>query len=171
MIAAFYCVTGGADIAKASSFLRVPGSKLWERVFARHSSKMCGIISSVVNEEIRTSLKGKFMREEIKKTTTALFAKDDENIHALIRKVDLTVSYDMGWQKQSTGKLNDSLSGHGFIFGCKTGNIIGFRVKSKACSTCLRAKLLNVPPPDDYDCRINWDGSSGAIEASVALEL
>ena len=76
----------------------------------------------------------------------------------------------MGWQKRSTGKLYDSMSGHGFIFGCRTGNIIGFRVKSKACSTCSMANSLNVVP-NEHDCQVNWDGASGAMEAGVALEL
>ena len=108
--------------------------------------------------------------DQIDKATTAFFAGDDDNIPALIKKVALTVSYDMGWQKRSTGKLYDSLSGHGFIFGCKTGNIIGFRVKSKACSTCALANSLNVAP-EDHKCQINWDGASGAMEAGVALEF
>jgi len=30
-----------------------------------------------------------------------------------------TVSYDMGWSKRSTGKVYDSLSGHGFLIGQK----------------------------------------------------
>ena len=49
MMAAFYCGTGGADIAKAVSFLGIPGGKSWEKAFVRHSPKMCDIISSVVN--------------------------------------------------------------------------------------------------------------------------
>ena len=76
----------------------------------------------------------------------------------------------MGWQKRSTGKLYDSMSGHGFIFGCRTGNIIGFRVKSKSCSTCSKANSLNIAPKE-HNFQINWDGSSGAMEAGVALEL
>ena len=60
--------------------------------------------------------------------------------------------------------------GHGIIFGCKTVNIIGFRVKSKACSTCSRANSLNVAP-EDHSCQVNWNGVSGAMKAGVALEL
>ena len=183
MMAAFYCGTGGQDIAKALSFLGIPGGKSWEQAFTRHSPKMCDIISSVVNGVIRQSLEeeikitireilvtNKYTNEQIHTATTAFFAKDEQNIPALIRKVPLIVSYDMGWQKRSTGKLYDSLSGHGFIFGCKTGNIIGFRVKSKACSTCSQANSLNLPP-EDHQCNINWDGASGAMEAGVVLQL
>ena len=179
MMAAFYCGTSGADIAKALSFLGIPGGKLWEQAFTRHSPKMCEIISSVVNGEIRKSLEEeirvtirekllgiKYTNDQTDKATTAFFAGDDDNIPALIKKVALTVNYDMGWQKRSTGKLYDSLSDHGFIFGCKTGNISGFRVKSKACSTCALANSLNVAP-EDHKYQLNWDGASGAMEAGV----
>ena len=60
MMAAFYCGTGGADIAKALSFIGIPSGKSWEQAFTRHSPKMCEIISSVVNGEIRKSLMALF---------------------------------------------------------------------------------------------------------------
>ena len=82
---------------------------------------MCEIICSVVNGEIQKSLeeeirvtirekllKSKYKNDEIDKAIAAFFAGDDDNIPALIEKLALTVSYDMGWQKQSTGKLYDS---------------------------------------------------------------
>ena len=34
MMAAFYCGTGAADIAKAISFLGLPGGKSWEKLFS-----------------------------------------------------------------------------------------------------------------------------------------
>ena len=80
------------------------------------------------------------------------------------------VSYDMGWQKRSTGKLYDSLSGHDFIFGVWTGYVIGYNVKSKSCSKCSIANSLN-KPAEEHDCQINWAGSSGGMEAAVALNL
>ena len=183
MMAAFYCGTGAADIAKAISFLGLPGGKSFERSFSNHSPKMCKLITSVVNGVVRSSLKAeieetireklndeKYTHEQIKKATKAFFDNDEQNIPDIIKKVGLAVSYDMGWQKRSTGKLYDSLSGHGFIFGCKTGNIIGFRVKSKACSICSNANRLNIPAKE-HICKVNWDGASGAMEAGVALEL
>ena len=49
-------------------------------------------------------------------------------------------------------------------------NIIGFRVKSKACSICSQANSLNTSP-QHHNCIINLDGASGAMEVGVALEL
>ena len=183
MMAAFYCGTGAADIAKAVSFLGLSGGKSFERSFSNRSPKMCKLITSVINGLVRNSLKAeieetireklndeKYTNEEIKTATKAYFDKDEENIPDIIKKVGLAVSYDMGWQKRSTGKLYDSLSGHGFIFGCKNGNIIGFRVKSKACSICSNTNSPNIPA-EEHDCRVNWDGGSEAMEAKVVLEL
>ena len=146
MMAAFYCKTGPDDIAKVTSFIGIPSEKSWERSFSNHSTRMCSLIISVVNGVIKSSLEGeikiiiqeileeKYRQEEIKKATQAFFAGDDPNIPDLIKKVGIAVSYDMGWQKRSTGKLCDSLSGHGFIFGVRTGNVIGYQVKSICCT-------------------------------------
>ena len=48
MMAAFYCGTGAEDISMCASFFGIPGSKLGERAFSRHSSRMCCMITSVV---------------------------------------------------------------------------------------------------------------------------
>ena len=51
-------------------------------------------------------------------------------------KVKLTVTYDMGWQKRSSGRRYDSSSGHAFIVGERIKGIIGMVLYSKACRTC-----------------------------------
>ena len=62
------------------------------------------------------------------------------------------------------------MSGHGFMIGCQTVNIIGFRVKSKVCYKCSMANSLNVAV-EEHGCKINWEGVSGGMEAGVNLEL
>ena len=47
-------------------------------------------------------------------------------------KVKLTVQYDMGWQKRSSGRRYDSSSGHAFIIGGRKNRIIGMVLYSKA---------------------------------------
>ena len=76
----------------------------------------------------------------------------------------------MGWQKRSTRKIYDSMSEHGFMIRCWSGNIIGFKVKFKACSICSIANSLNVAG-EEPDCKTNQEGASGGMEAGVALEL
>ena len=51
-------------------------------------------------------------------------------------KVKLTVQYDMGWQKRSSGRRYDSSSGHAFIIGGRKKGIIGMVVYSKAFRKC-----------------------------------
>ena len=139
IMASFYCGTGGNDIAKAASFLGVPGGKSWERSFSRHSPQVSSIIGEVTTKLIDTALideikatlveKLKGSDHDREKVITAFLNNDEQNIPGLVKKLELTVSYDMGWQKRSTGKVYDSISGHGFMIGCRTGNVIGFRVK------------------------------------------
>ena len=181
MMSSFYGGTGGADIANIASFFGVPGGKSWERAFSRHSPSMCKLITSVVNGVMEASLKNEIIatisdklegmtKDEINIATKAYFEQDTDNIPDAIQKLRIAVSYDMGWQKRSTGKIYDSMSGHGFMIGCRTGNIIGFKVKSKTCSVCSKANFLNIPT-EEHGCRINYEGSSGGMEAQVALEL
>ena len=78
------------------------------------------------------------LQEEIKHTLEknnqsysygcALSDKEKNN-----NKVELTVTYDMGWQKRSSGRRYDSSSGHAFIIGERSKGIIGVVLYSKAC--------------------------------------
>ena len=47
--------------------------------------------------------------------------------------IGIDVSFDMGWQKRSTGRNYDSRSGHAFLFGLHTKKVIASIVYSKEC--------------------------------------
>ena len=81
--------------------------------------------------------------------------------------VGLRVAYDMGWQKKSSGRRYDSLSGHCFLFGLETKKIIGMKIFSKVCSICDNKKRKG--PPPQHECPKNWEGSSGAMEPQGTL--
>ena len=51
-------------------------------------------------------------------------------------KVKLTVTYDMGWQKISSGRRYGSSSGHTFIIGGRSKGVIGMVLYSKAWRKC-----------------------------------
>ena len=51
-------------------------------------------------------------------------------------KVELTITYGMGWQKILYGKIYDFSSGYAFIIGGISKGIIGMVVYSKACCNC-----------------------------------
>ena len=57
------------------------------------------------------------------------------------QKIGLTVSYDMGWNKRSSGHIYNSLSGHAFIIGAHTRRIIDCVVFSKKCD--IYSKRMN----------------------------
>ena len=48
-----------------------------------------------------------------------------------IRTISISVSYDMGWQKRSTGRIYDSVSRHGFFIGRRTKNVISMGITKK----------------------------------------
>ena len=79
----------------------------------------------------------------------------------------------MGWNKRSTGKVYDSLSGHGFIIESLTKKVIGFGVRKKKCSICQNLNRNNLAATEAHMevCNINSHGSSGAMEAELALVL
>ena len=95
------------------------------------------------------------------------------NLPEEIHNIGIAVSYDMGWNKRSTGKVYDSLSGHGFIIGCLTRKVIGYGVRKKKCSICKNLNRDNVAATEAHMavCNVNSHGSSGAMESELALLL
>ena len=81
---------------------------------------------------------------------------------------NLTLSYDMGWQKR--GKGFNSLTGVGHLIGSKTKKVVGYRTRNKRCATCHLASLRG-RIPRKHDCRKKWFGSSKGMEPDVVVEL
>jgi len=85
----------------------------------------------------------------------------------------LTVGGDIAWQKRSSGNSYSSLSGDASFIGQHTQKPIAWHVMGKACLFCQgwqRGKHKNNPIPQ-HSCRVNWDGSSGAMEPAAILEM
>ena len=57
--------------------------------------------------------------------------KDIDNIPKELLKIIIIISFDMGWNKRTTRKSYDSLSGHAFMIRCQTGMIIGLTTNKK----------------------------------------
>ena len=55
---------------------------------------------------------------------------------AEMRKTLLTVSYDMGWQRRSTGRKYNTLSGFGALVGNNGNKVLSFGVMQKDCRMC-----------------------------------
>jgi DNA polymerase III epsilon subunit-like protein len=84
--------------------------------------------------------------------------------------IPLTLKYDMGWQKRSSGRAYNSLSGIGSMIGHNTGKIVGYGLRCKTCRVCAYWKAKNIVAPA-HKCVINFTGSSKAMEPDVACEI
>ena len=82
----------------------------------------------------------------------------------------ITISFDMGWNKRSSGNRYDSLSGHALAIGCLSNKILNVVVSSKICRQCSIARKNGEEPPE-HVCPQNYEGSSKAMEADAALTL
>lgn len=56
------------------------------------------------------------------------------------------------------------------MVGAETGKIVGYSVRSKFCKTCDNAKQKG-QTPKPHDCRMNWQGSSKAMESDMVIEM
>ena len=85
-------------------------------------------------------------------------------------KVKLTVKYDMGWQKRSSGRRYDFSSGHAFIIGARSKGIIRMVLYSKACGKCDAAENRR-EETEEHEFPKNFEGSSKSMEASAILKM
>ena len=83
----------------------------------------------------------------------------------------LTVTYDMGWQQQSSGNKYNSVSGHAFCIGGYTRKILDYRVKSKVCNVCDRAIRYKKPIKHHVCSKNHITGSSKAMEPDAGVEM
>ena len=84
--------------------------------------------------------------------------------------MSITVSFDMGWNKRSSGNRYDSISGHAFFIGCLSKKIVATIVSSKICTQCTVAESNGEEPPSQV-CPRKYDGSSKGMELDDALHL
>ena len=50
--------------------------------------------------------------------------EEEKNLSPYIDgKLDITASFDMGWQQRGSGHIYNSSSGHGFMIGCRSRKV------------------------------------------------
>ena len=124
--------TAGTDVARLLTIIEIKGGYGFDKLFSRHKALVCSKILSRSQKIIRSALlnefavtfcetmKDKLTAEELK-TNEQLVLQDKINeMNPDLPPTSLTMSYDMGWQRRSGGRLYDSLSDHGFLIGCRT---------------------------------------------------
>jgi hypothetical protein len=60
--------------------------------------------------------------------------------------------------------------GHGSVIGSNTGQVMGYGVRCKSCRICDSA-FTKGETPRQHDCRMNWHGSSKAMEPDIAVSV
>ena len=66
------------------------------------------------------------------------------------KKVKLTLTYDMGWQKRSSDRIYDYSSGHSLIICGRSTGIIGMVLYSKEYHKCGAAENRR-EEPEEHD--------------------
>ena len=112
------------------SSIGLPNLHRWDKLFYKYcyeiGDKIIGTAEKVMNEalreEIRMTMKDKYgMNENTIEGffEDAMMLKENNKTQAQLT-VDIDVSFDMGWQKRSTGRNFNSCSGHAFLIGMST---------------------------------------------------
>ena len=181
VLASYYIGSSGLDVGSVANFLGVPGGKYWEREYSRKSphaaNKIIELVDTIVYDSmvveislrIREMMKNIISDIEIEKNIEYFKQGEYSKMHKDLHHIGISVSYDMGWQKRATGRIYDSLSGHGFFVGCLSKNVVQYGLLKKKCSICNRQNNLSLSSP--HKCLVNWSGSSGAMEAALAFDF
>jgi hypothetical protein len=179
---------GCSEAGRMLGLLGLPNDTTMEsRSFQIIESRLGPIIRKLCKDIIQENLEAevKASLEESKKVN-----KDSTDIDKVMRlwKASLTDesiklsdqqtpfvygSYDMAWQQKGSGRQYNSNSGHGTMMGMHTRKVIALGVRSKLCNKCdtFKKKFPLLPLPYHQSCFKNHEGSSGAMEAAVCLEL
>lgn len=90
----------------------------------------------------------------------------------------IRVSADGAWGKRPSSKSGGHTSITGFVsvIGTKTGLILGAKLKSLYCRTCMPFIKNGRVQKDDSDfpeheCTRNWEGPPGGMEAALTVEI
>eukprot|EP00978_Attheya_sp_CCMP212_P000038 scaffold106_cov71-Attheya_sp.AAC.1 len=163
---------GGSDAQKILGIMDLPGSSTFASKFSTMETELGQTQRMVATESMLEAL-----NEEIKATIEKNqdvygMSYDEYTKMSLFDKpiIKLTVCFDMGWQKRSSGHRYDSLSGHAFLVGAYTKKVIACTVFSKVCSKCTRAKK-DMKEAIFHECPKNFDGSSKAMESEAILKM
>ena len=81
----------------------------------------------------------------------------------------ISISFDMGWNKWSSGNRYDSLSGHALAIGCLSNKILNVVISTKICRQCSVVRESGEEPPE-YVCPQNYEGSTKVMEADAVCE-
>ena len=148
---------GATEAATLLSFIGLPNLQSFSRKQYRRIELLLGKYLRETADESMTEM----LELEIEQTQQ--FKQEPiQDWRTIDNPTGLTLSFDMGWSKRSSGNRYDSLSGHAFLLGCHTKKILFAQVTSKNCTTCTAAASKGIKAPK-HECPKNYHGSSKAI--------
>ena len=175
------CGSGGKEAERLLGFLGLPNSTTMEKrtfplIEERISGSIQGLTNKICHENLVQAVKKHYgNREHEGQLLFDLWQRQlnnegGEEILPSALYPRLMTSADMGWQKRSSGNSYDSLSGDATLVECSTRMPILWSVRSKICGVCSRHDH-NEGPPRQHTCRINHQGSAGAMEPLAVLGM
>ena len=78
------------------------------------------------------------------------------------KKPQLTVFYDVGYQIRASGHLYNSIYGHEFMLGVRTGEVMSDIFVENKFTRCDSAAWLSINPEVNY-CPPNYKGSPNKL--------
>ena len=157
---------GATEAGLAVTYLELPHSSTFEKTTFKRVHK--AIRPAIVNVTDQSMKEGR--EEEILATVGKENFDKWKEKKITPDEVKLTTSYDMGWNKRSSGTKYDSTSGHGFVIGGLTKKILQHVVLSKSCSICSFAIKSN-RIPQRHECPKNHIGSSKSMECEGIFRM
>ena len=169
---------GGTEAGRLMGLLGLPHSTFMQKRFftsiesriSPHIIGLCDeVLASNLNDEVRLFYNNKRNDEGV--LMYDLWLRKELQSPADWPK--LPMSTDMAWQKRSSGKRYDSLSGHALL--CTTT----FRkpvIKEMLAKSCRICKVWHLKHPIDeaapeHICTRNHEGSSGSMEPIAVLNM
>ena len=119
--------SGGVNMSELFSFMGFPNAKtFYKRVLPVCESKIGVSLRKIAKESMEEAKVFEVSMQLDSETKDYEEWRQNTN-----EKVNLTVSFDMGWSKRSSGHRYDSLSGHAFMVGCRSDMIVSAIVTAK----------------------------------------
>ena len=75
----------------------------------------------------------------------------------------------MTWVGKGGGRAYNSRSEHGVLIGTESEKILIYGTRISNCKQCEVNKVTG--RMKDHDCRMNWGGSSKAMESDLAVDM
>jgi hypothetical protein len=162
---------GGTETSRIIGMLDLPNQSIGSTAFPTIEYELSRFILPYTKELIQKNLvrEVELYWEKNPSFDVAGWKELNSNKPPLVAVEDLpnlTVGYDMGWQKRSSGHRYDSHSGHAIPIGVYTNLPIGLAILNKHCKICTRSE-----EPGEHDCVANFEGASGAMESAALVQL